>query len=849
MSTHRRAPRPLLALCLLSLAACYARPAEPDPAPPAPPAAPEPVPDDVGAFAFSLTVTPTDVRCVRATITTALGNETARNFDVPPPDGTSRGTESRFRFNGLPPGKVRIFVEAFNTFCSGLAPTTPATWVSQAPVEVELLPGLTLEGVNIVLVRAGHIGVLGDFRDPNTSVFFNFGGWKAPATIVGTSVESPVLGSLFNGSSSTFTPNFFFTGDGFGFSLGTTCQAGETCCRTGQPVPPATSCLVRVVFRPGAAVKHQAMLEAGSSVFVPVSGTGTVRGNASLTPPDANLGAVAQLTTTVVNFTLSNGNPTPFPTAAFVTGDSEFQIIGGSCLGLTELEPGASCLISVRYAASALGLRTAALSVGAMTGGLQANLTATTVAAPFAAITPFTKDFGSVAVGQSADLTLTVLNPTAVSVALNHSFSGPNASEFARLNGVGGTCSTLLPSGGSCIVFIRFSPTSVGSKAATFSMGADLTTSKLTGIGVSAGTVRFNADAFDLGEVALGETHTQVLTLSNTTPNAFTIAPSLSNPNDFSRVGGTCGSTLPAGSTCTFVIAFTPTGAGSKTGTLSAGPGSVTTTLSGTAFDGGNVVVTPLAQNYGNVDVGQSRDATFTLSSSMPSAFTLNIGVGNNPTGEFSRQGGTCGATLPAHDTCSIIVRFAPVTAGAKMATLSIGAGVPTAALSGAGVVPASPITNLVVADHTAWTVQTNFHGPSASGATPTVPGVSPFIDRSSVVASSPNGVLDGKTWIRTAADSKNFGIGLMNPPPLASLTVTGRFLYLLVDNRHNTGSRPTWLEPMLYTDQGFDVIINDGTATQKAYSVWRRPVTSGSTVTLPAVANAIAPGYIVVVE
>jgi len=137
----------------------------------------------------------------------------------------------------------------------------------------------------------------------------------------------------------------------------------------------------------------------------------------------------------------------------------------------------------------------------------------------------------------------------------------------------------------------------------------------------------------------------------------------------------------------------------------------------------------------------------------------------------------------------------------------------------------------------TQWVVQTNFRAT-----------VNPFSDRTGVsITSTGNGTLDGKTWIRTAADSKSFGTGVTPPPTLASFTVTGTFVDLLVDDRHGGGARPSWLDTS-FTDAGFNVTINDGSAT-RPYSVWRKSVTPGSTVNLPAIGSTMAPCYIVVVE
>jgi fibronectin type 3 domain-containing protein len=160
---------------------------------------------------------------------------------------------------------------------------------------------------------------------------------------------------------------------------------------------------------------------------------------------------------------------------------------------------------------------------------------------------------------------------------------------------------------------------------------------------------------------------------------------------------------------------------------------------------------------------------------------------------------------------------------------------------------PSAPISNLVVRDTATtnppagtdgianslqWSIQSNFQV-----------NVTAFGDRTVKVTAVPAAasVLLGKAWIRTAADSKNY-----SSSPLATFMVGSSFVYLAVDNRHNTGAKPAWLDAT-YTDQGYDITITEGT-TARPYSVYRKPVVAGSTVTLPTINATTAPCYIVIV-
>jgi hypothetical protein len=98
--------------------------------------------------------------------------------------------------------------------------------------------------------------------------------------------------------------------------------------------------------------------------------------------------------------------------------------------------------------------------------------------------------------------------------------------------------------------------------------------------------------------------------------------------------------------------------------------------------------VTPTALTFGNQVVGTtSASQTLTLSNTGGAGAT---GIAVAVTAQFSRAGGTCGATLAAGTTCTITVVFAPTATGAATGTATISANVAVTGspvtLSGTGV-------------------------------------------------------------------------------------------------------------------------------------------------------------------
>jgi rhamnogalacturonyl hydrolase YesR len=137
------------------------------------------------------------------------------------------------------------------------------------------------------------------------------------------------------------------------------------------------------------------------------------------------------------------------------------------------------------------------------------------------------------------------------------------------------------------------------------------------------------------------------------------------------------------------------------------------------------------------------------------------------------------------------------------------------------------------VANNSQWSAQSDFRT-----------GVAPFGDRTYTVDSI-NPALARRFWIRTAADSKSY-----TGDPLATFTLNGTAVFLLVDKRHlGTGTRPPWLPDPAWVDQGYDVVIRQSSTATFPYRVFRKAFTSGSVVALPRVNSSTAPCYLVVTE
>jgi hypothetical protein len=166
----------------------------------------------------------------------------------------------------------------------------------------------------------------------------------------------------------------------------------------------------------------------------------------------------------------------------------------------------------------------------------------------------------------------------------------------------------------------------------------------------------------------------QPVTLGNTGPAALSIA-AIATSGDFSQTNN-CGTSLPAGSTCTVNVTFAPTASGSRSGSLtvtdnSNGQANATQTAALTGTGVAVPLVGPLPSQL--VFPGQpvntvSNSQSFPLSNIGTSPLTV-LGVGT--TGTFG-ENNNCGASLAVGASCTINVFFIAEGVGVATGTVII---------------------------------------------------------------------------------------------------------------------------------------------------------------------------------
>ncbi|HEY6293124.1 MAG TPA: choice-of-anchor D domain-containing protein [Terriglobia bacterium] len=354
----------------------------------------------------------------------------------------------------------------------------------------------------------------------------------------------------------------------------------------------------------------------------------------------------------------------------------------------TSLAVGATCIITITFAPSAIANRTASITLtdGAPNSPQTVSLSGTGTG-PTVTLSPASILYPNQLIGSTS-------RPQNVTLSTNGTLtitSITTTAEFGETN----TCGTGLPPGGSCSISVAFTPTASGTQTGTLTVsdngGGQSVSLSGTGVGpgvtLSLGTLNFGDETVGVASVAR---EIKLTNSGSTTLNLTKISLTGANENDFSETNN-CGTSLTAGASCTITVIFKPSAAGSRTASVNIADNAYnspqTVSLTGTGVLPA-VTLSPSSLNLGNVLLGStSAPQNVTLSTNGP------ISITSITTSAQFAQTNDCGSSLGAGGSCAITVTFTPSALGVQSGTLSVsdsGGGSPqTGSLSGTGVQPA----------------------------------------------------------------------------------------------------------------------------------------------------------------
>lgn len=289
---------------------------------------------------------------------------------------------------------------------------------------------------------------------------------------------------------------------------------------------------------------------------------------------------------------------------------------------------------------------------------------------------PSSASLGSVAIGTSRTMVVTVRNTGTASVTI--SSEAVHASGFSA-SGIAIPL-TIAP-GGSVALTIKFSPTSIGLFAGYIAITSNASNStvhySVSGTGVTPGTLTATPSSVNFGSVAVGNKNTQTIQLKNTGGSILTIFSETLSGAGFtvSGLANPLALTLTPGQTASFTIGYAPTTTGSVTGSVTlkstATDSTLILALSGTGTSATRTLSLGTSSlNFGNEIVGASISLQVSVKNTGNSSLTVSqIGVAG--TG-FSVASGVAGTTIAAGQTAELSVVFAPKTTGSVSGTVTI---------------------------------------------------------------------------------------------------------------------------------------------------------------------------------
>src|SRR5207244_877496 len=239
------------------------------------------------------------------------------------------------------------------------------------------------------------------------------------------------------------------------------------------------------------------------------------------------------------------------------------------------LAAGASCSIDVTFTPTAIGARSATLTVtdNASNTPQTASVTGTGAGLPGLSPSPV-PSFGNQNVGAtSAAQVVTLSNPTATALTITSiGFTGTNPGDFGQTNNCPLSPSTLATNG-TCTINVTFTPTVIGSRSATLTVTDNASnnpqTAGVSGTGASLPGLS-PSPVPDFGNQNVGTpSAAKAVTLSNPSSTALSItsiAFTGTNPGDFGQTNNCplVPSTFAANETCTINVTFPPTATGAR---------------------------------------------------------------------------------------------------------------------------------------------------------------------------------------------------------------------------------------------------------------------------------------------
>ncbi|WP_348269121.1 choice-of-anchor D domain-containing protein [Edaphobacter paludis] len=463
----------------------------------------------------------------------------------------------------------------------------------------------------------------------------------------------------------------------------------------------------------------------GKTLPPPGASGATVNPNLTVSPTTLNFPNAIPVTatsSTTQTVTIGNTGTLPIPLALALTGDFT------QATDCTASLPGhTTCKVVITFAPSQPGTRQGLLSVTAGSGTTPAYVALSGTATPILGTNNGNVDFGNVITGEPAVqwYKITQSFPTLTAATSSPAFKAllvedigyghgqPPASAFTTT--ATGPCT-------NCWLGLQFTPPTTGPQTAAVALSSSTSGNAypltLTGNGLPLTGLVLTPITNDFGPIPIHSASAPTLfTLTNLTNATVTIAPpAITGDFGISNAptgGAPCSAILAPTASCFIEVAYTPTAAGSETGTLTipTSANTVTAPLTGFGAPDPGLSLTPNTLTFNPVPGITATQQTITLKNT--GTAILQIATPTVATANFTATT-TCTTLSPAA-TCTVTITFTPGTANATD-TLTIPV---TSSLTGAATYTV-PLTGAYTTDNSGLQIiaaEANF-GPQATGTT-----------------------------------------------------------------------------------------------------------------------------------
>ncbi len=507
-------------------------------------------------------------------------------------------------------------------------------------------------------------------------------------TVVVNTTSAAKSVALKNNQSSPLTLNSVLIGGAF--ALDTSASSATTCPIAGGTLAAGQSCLIGLTFNPvaiGAAAGGQITVldsAANSPQFAMLTGTGVPA--VIFAPTGANFGnQVVNTTSAFKNIQLINNQAIALNLSS-ITVPAPFAIAPGTttCAVGTPVPPRSSCLVSVIFTPSSLGAvppSVLTINEDATPSSITASLGGTGIAA--VSISQTNLNFGNAVVGQPVILAETLKNNqiTPLAIASITGFAGDYTLDSSS------TCPLApltVPATSSCTIAVRLNASATGPQTGTININHNAPGSPLafnvSAVAVAPVLVTPNPIKFTsqfLGTTSPAKTIT-VANKQNIGLKISSIAIAGPNSSDFA-VTSACPAAptpLPAISSCTLAVTFSPSGTGTRSATLSlvddalGSPQTIPLSGSGSA----PVTVTPLSLTSFAANVGSTSPYQTIVVKNQDLLTPIHI-TSFQINGDFQQTSTTCPiapASLAGGASCNLTVSFAPTIGGVRAGQVQV---------------------------------------------------------------------------------------------------------------------------------------------------------------------------------